>query len=105
VDLYFLRKIVRPGGLIVIDDDWTPSVRTALRYYEQNLGWTAIPDTFASGTLRHIGDSPTGQPVPRLPRRPAGRFLDRAAVRTVHVLLTGPKTHQPTHRRAADPYT
>jgi hypothetical protein len=65
VDLYFLRKIVRPGGLIVIDDDWTPSVRTALRYYEQNLGWTAIPDTFASATLRHIGDSPTGQPMPR----------------------------------------
>jgi len=65
VDLYFLRKIVRPGGLIVIDDDWTPSVRTALRYYEQNLGWTAIPDAFASGTLRHIGDRPTGEPVPR----------------------------------------
>ena len=28
----FLRKIVRPGGLIVMDDDWTPSVRTAGRY-------------------------------------------------------------------------
>jgi predicted O-methyltransferase YrrM len=65
VDLYFLRKIVRPGGLIVIDDDWTPSVRTALRYYEQNLGWTAIPDAFAGGTRRSIGDSPTGEAVPR----------------------------------------
>ena len=50
LDLYFLRKIVRPGGLIVLDDDWTPSVRTALRYYEANLGWTAIPDAFATGT-------------------------------------------------------
>ena len=40
VDLYFLRKLVRPGGLIVLDDDWTPSVRTAVRYYERNLGWT-----------------------------------------------------------------
>ena len=29
VDLYFLRKIVRPGGLIVLDDHWWPSVRTA----------------------------------------------------------------------------
>ena len=38
VDLYFLRKIVRPGGVIVVDDDWTPSVRTAVRYYERNLG-------------------------------------------------------------------
>jgi predicted O-methyltransferase YrrM len=23
VDLYYLRKIVRPGGLIIVDDDWT----------------------------------------------------------------------------------
>jgi predicted O-methyltransferase YrrM len=65
VDLYFLRKIVRPGGLIVMDDDWTPSVRTAVRYYEQNLGWTAIPDAFASGTLRTIGDDPAAEAVAR----------------------------------------
>lgn len=43
VDLYFLRKLVRPGGLIVVDDAWAPSVRTAVRYYERNLGWTAHP--------------------------------------------------------------
>jgi predicted O-methyltransferase YrrM len=65
VDLYFLRRIVRPGGLIVIDDDWTPSVRTAARYYEQNLGWTAIPAAFAGGTLRNIGDDPAAEAVPR----------------------------------------
>ncbi|MEU4420466.1 class I SAM-dependent methyltransferase [Actinoplanes sp. NPDC024001] len=52
VDLYHLRKIVRPGGLIVLDDDWAPPVRTALRYYERNLGWTAIPGAFAGGTYR-----------------------------------------------------
>lgn len=46
VDLYFLRKIVRPGGLVVIDDDWWPSVHTAARYFERNLGWTAIPGAF-----------------------------------------------------------
>jgi predicted O-methyltransferase YrrM len=55
VDLYFLRKIVRPGGLVVLDDDWTPSVRTAVRYYEQNLGWTASPDAFAEETMRGAG--------------------------------------------------
>ena len=65
VDLYFLRKIVRPGGMIIIDDDWTPSVRTAVRYYERNLGWTAIPDAFAGGTLRSIGDDPAAETVPR----------------------------------------
>ena len=42
VDFYFLRKIVKPGGLIVLDDDWTPSVRTALHYFERNLGWTVL---------------------------------------------------------------
>jgi predicted O-methyltransferase YrrM len=65
VDLYFLRKIVRPGGLVVLDDDWTPSVRTAVRYYERNLGWTVIADAFAGGTLRTIGRDPAAGAVPR----------------------------------------
>ncbi|MDG4789996.1 class I SAM-dependent methyltransferase [Micromonospora sp. WMMD1102] len=66
VDLYFLRRIVRPGGLVVLDDDWTPSVRTAVRYYERNLGWSVIPDAFAaSGTLRSIGDDPAAEAVTR----------------------------------------
>jgi predicted O-methyltransferase YrrM len=65
VDLYFLRKVVRPGGLIVLDDTWAPSVRTAVHYYEQNLGWTAIPDAFAGGTMVTIGAEPTATPVTR----------------------------------------
>lgn len=50
VDLYFLRKLVRPGGLVVLDDTDAPSVGTAVRYYSQHLGWTEIPDAFAGGT-------------------------------------------------------
>jgi predicted O-methyltransferase YrrM len=65
VDLYFLRKIVRPGGLIVMDDNWALSVRTAARYYEQNLGWIAIPDAFASGTLWTIDTGLAAEAVPR----------------------------------------
>jgi predicted O-methyltransferase YrrM len=65
VDLYFLRKIVRPGGLIVLDDNWAPSVRTAARYYEQNLGWITIPHAFASGTPSIIGTGPAAEAVPR----------------------------------------
>lgn len=38
VDLYFLRKLVRPGGLIILDDAAWPSVATALRYFDLNLG-------------------------------------------------------------------
>ena len=65
VDLYFLRKIVRPGGLIVLDDNWTPSIRTAVHYYQQNLGWTAIPGAFAGGTTKADGADPTADPVIR----------------------------------------
>ena len=42
VDLYFLRKLVRPGGLIVLDDAAYPSVATALRYFDVNLGWQSV---------------------------------------------------------------
>jgi predicted O-methyltransferase YrrM len=41
VDLHFLREIVRPGGLIVLDDCQWPSVATAVRYFELNTGWTS----------------------------------------------------------------
>jgi predicted O-methyltransferase YrrM len=42
VDLYFLRKLVRPQGLIILDDASWPSVATALRYYDLNLGWHPV---------------------------------------------------------------
>lgn len=57
VDLYFLRKIVRPGGVIVLDDCWWPSVRTAVHYYETNMGWRVIPGAFDGGTF----DQATGR--------------------------------------------
>jgi predicted O-methyltransferase YrrM len=53
VDLYFLRKIVRPGGIIVMDDYWWPSVRTAEHYFELNMGWRVVPGAFDSGTIDH----------------------------------------------------
>jgi predicted O-methyltransferase YrrM len=43
VDLYFLRKLVRPGGLVVLDDAEWPSVAGALRYFDVNLAWQAVP--------------------------------------------------------------
>lgn len=48
VDLYFLRTIVKPGGLIILDDYWWPSVATAVRYYEANVGWQSVD--IAGGT-------------------------------------------------------
>jgi len=43
VDLYFLRKLVRPGGLIVLDDVCWPSVAAAVSYFDVNLGWREVP--------------------------------------------------------------
>lgn len=42
VDLFFLRELVRPGGLVVLDDCSWPSVGTAVRYFEVNTGWQEV---------------------------------------------------------------
>lgn len=42
LDLYYLRKLVKPGGLVILDDVSLPSVSTAVRYYETNLGWQCV---------------------------------------------------------------
>jgi cephalosporin hydroxylase len=42
VDLYFLRKLIRPGGLIILDDASSPSVAAAVRYFDLNLGWQPV---------------------------------------------------------------
>ena len=43
VDLFYLRELVRPGGLVILDDCSYPSVATAARYFEVNAGWRPEP--------------------------------------------------------------
>jgi predicted O-methyltransferase YrrM len=43
VDLFFLRELVRPGGLVILDDCNHLSVATAVRYFEVNTGWQPEP--------------------------------------------------------------
>jgi predicted O-methyltransferase YrrM len=57
VDLCFLRKLVRPGGLIVLDDASWPSVAAALRYFDRNLGWRAVAMA-GRLTARRLPDEP-----------------------------------------------
>ncbi len=57
VDLYFLRKLVRPGGLIILDDAAWPSVNTALRYFDLNLGWRHV-DIAGRLIARQLPDAP-----------------------------------------------
>jgi len=61
VDLYFLRKLVRPGGLIVLDDASLPPVATAVRYFDVNLGWQPVS----------IGGRLTARRVPEQPFEPS----------------------------------
>jgi predicted O-methyltransferase YrrM len=52
LDLAFLREIVRPGGLVILDDCQWPSVATAVRYFELNAGWRREPIGEDRGRLR-----------------------------------------------------
>jgi len=57
VDLYFLRKLLRPGGLVILDDAEWPSVAAALRYFDLNLEWRPV-DIAGRLTARRIPNEP-----------------------------------------------
>ena len=57
VDLYFLRRLVRPGGLIILDDAAWPSVATAVRYFDLNLRWRPV-SIAGRLTARRLPDEP-----------------------------------------------
>lgn len=50
VDLHFLGEIVRPGGVVLLDDLWWPSVGAAVAYFETHLGWRPVPGALDGGT-------------------------------------------------------
>ena len=58
VDLYFLRMLVRPGGLIIVDDAAWPSVAAALRYFDLNLGWRPV-EIAGRLTARRVPEEPS----------------------------------------------
>jgi predicted O-methyltransferase YrrM len=82
LDLYFMTRLVRPGGLVVVDDMWMPAVRTAVAYVERNLAVTlepdALPNAFRWRRRRLSHGVPTGTgdtAVLRLPKeRPTLRW-------------------------------
>jgi Methyltransferase domain len=43
VDLFYMGELVRPGGLVILDDCSYLSVATAARYFEVNTGWEPEP--------------------------------------------------------------
>ena len=49
LDLYYMTRLVRAGGLVVVDDMWMPAVRLAVAYVERNLGASLLPDALPGG--------------------------------------------------------
>jgi len=68
VDLYFLRKLVRPGGLVVLDD--TGPRRWALRCATTSETWAGSRSPAPSPVARRTGAGPSGCPAP-WPSRPS----------------------------------
>ena len=44
LDLFYLGRLVRKGGLLILDDYDLPGVRKAVSFFVTNLGWT-VEDT------------------------------------------------------------
>ena len=40
VDLFYLGRLVRPGGIVFLDDYQLPAVARAASFFASNLGWT-----------------------------------------------------------------
>lgn len=85
LDLVFMARLVKPGGLIVVDDLWMPSVRLAVSYVDRNLDLElepkALPNGFSWGRRSRLGRGvPKGSgevAVLRNPVDPPARPWDR----------------------------
>lgn len=43
IDAVYALRLVRPGGLVILDDSWMPSVRAAAAYLATNMGCAIEP--------------------------------------------------------------
>jgi predicted O-methyltransferase YrrM len=77
LDLYYMTRLVRPEGLIVVDDMWMPSIRMAVAYVEKNMGLTLEPDAIEDGFRWRrrplVRGVPRGRGGLAVLRTPAGR--------------------------------
>jgi predicted O-methyltransferase YrrM len=44
LDIYYALRLVKPAGLVVVDDMWMPSVRTAVAFFESNIDLDLLTD-------------------------------------------------------------
>jgi predicted O-methyltransferase YrrM len=41
VDLFYLGRLLRPGGIVFVDDYHLPGIARAVSFFQTNLGWSA----------------------------------------------------------------
>jgi predicted O-methyltransferase YrrM len=88
LDLAFADRLVRPGGLVIVDDLWMPAIRLAVSYVDRNLGWELLPEAMTGAfkwrrirrlpfrTLRGRGNiAVLRRPAARPDRRAFDRFV------------------------------
>jgi predicted O-methyltransferase YrrM len=85
LDISCSLRLVRNGGLIVVDDMWMPSVRTAVAFFESNVGLDLLSEAFPGAfrwtrrPWRKVRSGVGNTAVLRKPRhhveRPADHFV------------------------------
>lgn len=68
LDLLYLGRLVRAGGIVVLDDYQLPSAKKAVRFCTTNLAWTLVEEG-AADEFHHWA-------VLRMPRSPLQRDFD-----------------------------
>jgi predicted O-methyltransferase YrrM len=71
VDLFFLKDLVEPGAIIVLDDYQLPSVARAVAFFIRNYDWT-IEQATTSPDHHWV----VARTSPNAPDRPFGHFID-----------------------------
>ena len=52
LDLFYLGRLVRPGGIVFVDDYQLPAVARAVSFCLTNLGWT-IEESSTEDDVHH----------------------------------------------------
>ena len=66
VDLFFLGRLVQPGGVVFLDDNQLPGVARAASFFVENVGWTvesvSPPDEFHQWAVLRTPLTPDERP-------------------------------------------
>ena len=66
VDLFYLGRLVRPGGIVFLDDYQLPAVARAASFFASNLGWTleevSAPDDLHRWAVLRTSAVPDARP-------------------------------------------